>query len=125
MPRWLAIASSIIVAACSPRPAASPPWPVGDIVDLSHVYDEQTVFWPTAESFRLEKVADGITEKGYYYAANNFCTSEHGGTHLDAPVHFAQGHQTADKVPLDRLVGEAIVIDVSAESDKDVDYQVG
>ena len=51
-----------------------------------------TVFWPTAESFKLDKVADGMTEKGYYYAANNFASSEHGGTHIDAPVHFAKGH---------------------------------
>ena len=126
MTRSFFVASCILAAACSsPPPAASPArWPAGDVVDLSHTYDQQTVFWPTAESFRLEKVADGITDKGYYYAANNFCTSEHGGTHLDAPVHFAQGHQTVDQVPLERLVGEAVVIDVSAESEKDVDYQV-
>ena len=43
--------------------------------------------------FRLEKVADGMTPGGYYYAANNFFTSEHGGTHIDAPIHFAQGRQ--------------------------------
>ena len=127
MARWFFFASCIALAACSTAPPAASParWPlVGDIVDLSHTYDEQTVFWPTAESFRLEKVADGITEKGYYYAANNFCTSEHGGTHLDAPIHFAQGHQTVDRIPLDRLIGEAVVIDVSAESEKDADYQV-
>ena len=126
MTRSFFVASCILAAACSsPPPAASPArWPAGDVVDLSHTYDQQTVFWPTAESFRLEKVADGITDKGYYYAANNFCTSEHGGTHLDAPIHFAQGHQTVDQIPLERLVGEAVVIDVSAESEKDVDYQV-
>lgn len=125
MTRWLAVASWILAAACStPAPRQSAHWPSGTLIDLSHVYDEQTVFWPTAESFRLEKVADGITDKGDYYAANNFCTSEHGGTHLDAPIHFAQGHQTVDQVPLERLVGEAVVIDVTAESEKDVDYQV-
>ena len=127
MIRWFLTASCLLVAACSaqtPPASSAGRWPEGEVVDLSHTYDSQTVFWPTAESFRLDKVAEGITDKGYYYAANNFCTSEHGGTHLDAPIHFAQGRQTVDKIPLERLVGAAVVIDVSAESEKDVDYQV-
>ena len=61
------------------------------------------MFWPTAESFKLEKVADGVTPQGYYYAANNFATSEHGGTHIDAPVHFAKGHWSVDQIPLEQL----------------------
>jgi kynurenine formamidase len=96
----------------------------GELVDLSHAYDAQAVFWPTAEPFRLEKVADGITPAGYYYASNNFFTSEHGGTHLDAPVHFAQGKQSVDQVPLDRLVAPAIVIDVTDASTASADYQI-
>jgi kynurenine formamidase len=93
-------------------------------VDLSHVYDRTTVFWPTAESFRLDKVADGVTPDGYYYAANNFATSEHGGTHLDAPVHFSQGGQTVEQIPLERLFGEAYVVDVVDQSNQDADHQV-
>jgi kynurenine formamidase len=101
------------------------PFPAGDLVDLSHAYDASTLFWPTAlEGFKLEKVADGMTPGGYYYAANNFCTAEHGGTHLDAPVHFAAGHQAVDQIPLDRLIGPAIVIDVTAASAGNADYQV-
>ena len=84
----------------------------GTLVDLSHAYDEQTVFWPTAEGFKLEKVAEGMTPGGYYYAANNFSTAEHGGTHLDAPVHFAEGRHTADQIPLEQLVGVGVVVDV-------------
>jgi kynurenine formamidase len=109
--------------ACA-RTSAPPRWPAGTLVDLSHDYSEQTVFWPTAESFRLDKVADGVTPQGYYYAANNFATSEHGGTHIDAPVHFAQGHRSVDQIPLDQLVGEAIVIDVTTVSTAQPDYRV-
>jgi kynurenine formamidase len=65
-----------------------------------------------------------MTPGGYYYAANNFFTAEHGGTHIDAPVHFAQGHQSVDQIPLDRLIGPAIVIDVRAASSRSADYQV-
>ena len=82
------------------------------------------MFWPTAEAFRLAKVADGVTAAGYYYAANNFCTSEHGGTHLDAPLHFAQGRHSVDQIPLDRLVGAAVVVDAVARSEANPDYQI-
>jgi kynurenine formamidase len=96
----------------------------GRLVDLSHAYDEQAVFWPTAEGFRLEKVADGLTPGGYYYAANNFSMAEHGGTHLDAPVHFAEGRNTADRVPLEQLMGSGVVVDVSEKCARDADYQI-
>jgi len=114
---------AISVAACS-GPAKSDEWPAGPAVDLSHDYSEQTVFWPTAESFKLEKVADGVTDQGYYYAANNFSTSEHGGTHIDAPVHFAKGHWSVDQIPLDRLIGAAVVVDVTAACADQPDYRV-
>jgi kynurenine formamidase len=94
------------------------------LVDLSHEYSDQAIFWPTAEAFRLEKVADGMTPQGYYYAANNFAGAEHGGTHLDAPVHFAQGRWSAEQVPLEQLIGEAAVVDVSAACASQPDYQV-
>ena len=105
-------------------PAASAPFPGGALVDLSHTYDRTTVFWPTAEAFRLDVVADGDTPDGYYYAANNFFSSEHGGTHLDAPIHFARAGQTVDQVPLDRLFGDAYVVDVTAQAAQNPDHQV-
>jgi len=61
---------------------------------------------------------------GYYYAANNFSAAEHGGTHLDAPVHFAEGKHTADAVPLAQLMGPAVVIDVTRQADSSADYLV-
>ena len=119
----------LLASACSstPVPATARPateFPAGELVDLSHAYDTTTVFWPTAEGFRLEKVADGVTPGGYYYAANNFSTSEHGGTHLDAPLHFAAGKQPVDEIPLSRLLGHAVVVDVVEASERNADYQV-
>ena len=112
-------------AACTAAPPASGPHPLhGTVVDLSHDYSDQTVFWPTAEGFRLEKVADGLTPQGYYYAANTFTTAEHGGTHLDAPVHFAQGRWSVDQIPLEQLIGDAAVVDVSEKCAAQPDYQV-
>jgi kynurenine formamidase len=123
--------SAAVLAACgSPNPGSSSvassanAWPPGPVVDLSHAYDARTVYWPTAEPFVLEKVADGVTPQGYYYAANKFSTSEHGGTHIDSPVHFAKGGWTVDQIPIDRLVAPAVVIDVTGPSAANPDYQV-
>src|SRR5690554_6589373 len=114
------------LAACAPAPEQDAPltFPSGELVDLTHTFDESTIFRPTSAPFRLEVVSEGITPGGYYYAANNFSTAEHGGTHLDSPVHFAEGCQTVDDIPLERLVGTAVVIDVTAHADADADYQV-
>jgi kynurenine formamidase len=130
----VALLALTLTAGCSSPAVAPPPsstgvtptrpFPTGELVDLSHSYEAAAIFWPTAEPFRLEKVADGVTPGGYYYASNNFFTSEHGGTHMDAPVHFAQGKQAADQVPLDRLVGAAVVIDVTDASNANADYQI-
>jgi kynurenine formamidase len=112
----------LLVAGCATP--ESPALVRGELVDLSHTYDAQTIYWPTAEGFQLRKDADGMTPAGYYYASNSVFTSEHGGTHIDAPIHFAQGRQTVDAIPLERLVGPALVIDVTAQSDRNADYQV-
>jgi kynurenine formamidase len=125
MVRILLLVPMLALAACSrAAPAAPPAFPSGPIVDLSHAYGEDTVFWPTAERFKLQVVAEGDTPGGYYYAANNFTTAEHGGTHLDAPVHFARGRHAADEVPLDRLVGPAVVVDVTQACEQNADYLV-
>jgi kynurenine formamidase len=97
----------------------------GDWIDLSHDFSAQTVYWPTSEPFKLETVSEGKTAKGYYYSAYKFCAAEHGGTHLDAPVHFAEGKQTVDQIPLSHLTGPAIKLDVSAKALANRDYQIG
>jgi kynurenine formamidase len=91
------------------------------LVDLTHPFDAGTIYWPTAKPFTLEPVAHGMTEGGYWYAANNFCAAEHGGTHLDAPIHFAEGRWTADEIPLERLVGPAVVVDIGEKAAYDPD----
>src|SRR5688572_9917245 len=126
MPRtlFLGVAALVAVSCAAPPPPPPAVWPAGTVVDLSHAFDERAIFWPTAEGFHLQKVADGMTPGGYYYAANAFTTAEHGGTHLDAPVHFAKGALAVDAIPLDQLIGAAVVVDVSAKCAADADYRV-
>ena len=99
-------------------------FPKGCIVDLTHSYSAETIYWPTEDGFKLEAEFDGITEKGYYYSAKKFSAPEHGGTHMDAPIHFAKNGKTIEQIPLDSLIGYAIVIDVSKEALVNPDYQV-
>jgi kynurenine formamidase len=91
----------------------------GRWVDLTYEFSEETIYWPTADGFHLEEVAYGISEGGWFYSSYNFSASEHGGTHFDAPVHFAEGAQTNAEVPLDRLIGPAAVVDVSDQAHPD------
>ncbi|MBI4410036.1 MAG: cyclase family protein [Gemmatimonadetes bacterium] len=95
------------------------------MVDLTHPFNERTLYWPTSPStFRLERLAYGSTPAGFFYAANAFSTPEHGGTHLDAPIHFAEGRLTADRIPLERLIAPAVVIDITAQATADRDYRL-
>src|SRR6186997_2011219 len=96
----------------------------GRVVDLTYAFDASTVYWPTAEQFKLETDFEGITDKGYFYSAYRYSAAEHGGTHLDSPVHFAKGHNSVDQIPLDQLIGSAIVIDVTKQCASNPDYLV-
>lgn len=94
------------------------------LIDLTHPFDEQTIYWPTEAGFQLQKSTAGKTPRGYFYAANRFAAAEHGGTHIDAPFHFNRQGQTVDEIPLGRFIGEGVLIDVSAQSAGDADYEV-
>ena len=95
------------------------------IVDLTHALDEKTLFWPTSPTkFKLDRLSFGETPGGWFYAANALSLPEHGGTHLDAPIHFFKGGVTNDAIDLKRLIAPAVVIDVSAKATADPDYRL-
>jgi len=115
-------------SAGGPEPAAASA--VADrgatVVDLTHPFDRDTIYWPTdTQGFVLETVSQGMTDKGYYYEAHRFAAAEHGGTHIDAPIHFAEGRWTVDEIPLERLIGPGVVVDVTAAAADNRDYLVG
>ena len=128
--RWASLAVLAVVSTPGARGAAPavPPAPdlrTARVVDLTHPFDERTPYWPTAtRGFELAPVHYGRTEAGYFYSAYSFCAPEHGGTHLDAPIHFGEGRWTADQIPVERLVRPAVVIDVAAASAADADHRL-
>lgn len=93
------------------------------VIDLTHSFGADTLYWPTSPAaFELTELAYGQTASGYFYAANSLSTPEHGGTHLDAPRHFAESGWTADAIPVERFIGPGIVISIEEQAGRDPDY---
>jgi kynurenine formamidase len=94
-------------------------------IDLSYAYDSTTLYWPNNPTgFVHTTEAEGVTPLGYFYSSYSLSTPEHGGTHLDAPIHFSKDHLTIDQIPLESVTGDAVVIDVSEKALQDRDYLV-
>jgi kynurenine formamidase len=94
------------------------------VIDLTYSFDEKTIYWPTAKPFTWEKESWGVSTGGYWYTAARYGASEHGGTHLDAPIHFGEGKQAADELPLAKLISPAVVINIAETCTKNADYQL-
>ncbi len=122
--RHVALCSLFVAPAIVTAQTPMAPWAGFSIVDMSHSFDADTIYWPTEDGFVLETGFEGVTDGGYYYTSNRFAAADHGGTHLDAPKHFARGRQAADEVPLSSLMGPACVIDVSRAALADADYRL-
>jgi kynurenine formamidase len=118
------LCAALLATGCGASSESSAP-ATQRIVDLSHAFAADTIFWPTEEGFVHERGFAGTTDGGWYYEAHRFRSAEHGGTHLDAPIHFAAGRQTVEAIPLERLVGAAVVVDVSRACEIDRDHAVG
>jgi len=121
----VAIAACMLTACNNNENSLSELLNKGKWIDLSYEFSVQTLYWPNNPSgFRLDTISEGTTAGGYYYSSFGFSAPEHGGTHLDAPVHFAAQGLSADKLKLYQLTGDAVIIDVSAKTLKDRDYLI-
>ncbi len=128
MKHLFTLLSFLILAACNTN-TPEPPNPLdilktGTWIDLTWNFDENTIYWPTNEPFQHDTVFYGMTEKGFFYASGKYAAEEHGGTHLDAPIHFSQGKNTVEQIPVEQLSGEGIVVDVADKALKNSDYLV-
>ncbi|SLM47989.1 Cyclase family protein [Nitrospira japonica] len=117
---------AMMSVACAEHPP-QPPFsalPQSRLVDLTHPFGSETIVWPTEQDIKVIVQHAEDMPGGYYYASNRLELPEHGGTHMDAPIHFARGTQTLDQIPIDRLVGGAVRIDVADQCANDRDYRV-
>jgi kynurenine formamidase len=95
-----------------------------NVVDLTYTFDENTVYWPTDKPFEWKQTSAGMTPGGYWYASAAYSASEHGGTHIDSPIHFGKGKMTLEEIPLSHLIGPAMVIDITEGCTKNRDYEM-
>ena len=95
------------------------------LIDLTHSFNERTIYWPTATTkFELTTLAEGEQPGGYFYSSYALCTPEHGGTHLDAPAHFSETGLPNHALPLEQLIAPAVVIDVAEKARRDRNYRL-
>ena len=116
------LSTSILLFAISCE-RANNSFPQGEWIDLGHDFGDDTIYWVNAEPFKREG-SGAMTDKGYFYAAGNYSAAEHGGTHIDAPIHFAEGKKSVDQLELSQLNGPGVKIDVSAKVNADRDYLI-
>lgn len=130
--RALGLAAAVVaLSACGAQPSSKgagaglADLAADRLVDLTHPFDDSTIYWPTeVDGFQLDRGAAGVTERGFFYAANRMALAEHGGTHIDAPYHFYETGRTVDEIPLEQLIGPGVVIDVRESCRENPDYQV-
>jgi kynurenine formamidase len=91
------------------------------LIDLTYTFDSSTIYWPTEHPFVHQFEHYGMTLGGYFYSSGKFAAPEHGGTHMDAPIHFSKDGISADQVPMAAMVGPAAVIDFSERAAIDPD----
>jgi kynurenine formamidase len=123
--RQLLIVCAVVLGAAAPAARQAFDARAQRIVDLTHAFNARTVYWPTSPSkFALEPLSVGKTDGGYFYSAYTLSTPEHGGTHLDAPVHFSEGGRGTAQIPLEQLIGSAVVLDVTSQAAANRDYRL-
>ena len=94
------------------------------LLDLTYPFDDTTQVWPSNPPFHRDSTERGGTATEAWYATGQVALSEHAGTHMDAPIHFAQGQAGIDGIPVEQLMGPAVVIDVRAAASADRDYRL-
>jgi kynurenine formamidase len=118
--RHLIFFLAVIASSCATRPVS---FEDAEWLDLTHSFDSTTLYWPNnVKGFEHPVDFEGQSPAGFYYSSFALSTPEHGGTHLDAPKHFAENRLSADEIPLSSLTGNAVVIDITEKAMADRDY---
>ncbi|XP_075211420.1 kynurenine formamidase-like [Lycorma delicatula] len=90
--------------------------------DLSHPFDDNTIYWISVKPFRFTKMITS-NENGYFYSSNEFEAGEHGGTHIDAPYHFNKNGWKVSDIPLERLISvDGALINAKEEAIQNSSY---
>ncbi|MCP4874443.1 MAG: cyclase family protein [Gammaproteobacteria bacterium] len=115
---------SFLVVITAPTLSIAGDFSNGQWIDLTHDFSEETIYWPTADMFKKTTVFHGHTEAGFYYTAYNFSGAEHGGTHVDAPIHFSENRNTVEQIPIEQLIGPGLIIRIKEKVKGNRNYQL-
>lgn len=117
----------VIISSCAPKEKEN-----GDrfeelfrgeinVVDLTHPLSESSPYWPDSAGnpFNYDTI---LTQPSGAPGMGKYNTPEHYGTHMDAPIHTADGKASVDTLTPTDLFGPAVVIDISEKCASDADY---
>ncbi len=91
------------------------------VVDLTHTLTPEFPTYSPDWNLQVEQLA---TFEDTGFNLRRYTMTEHCGTHIDAPIHFAAEGATADEIPLDDLILPLVVVDVRAKAAENADYQL-
>lgn len=117
----------VLVSCETPPPSASTALVVLSqevVLDMTYAFGDSSIYWPTGKSFETTPMFWGKTEGGWWYASNDYSANEHGGTHVDAPIHFYEKGKTIDEIPLTSWFGPVVKIDVTRACEVNRDYRL-
>ncbi|XP_017784968.1 PREDICTED: kynurenine formamidase-like [Nicrophorus vespilloides] len=118
---WSLMAVTLVLAAAE----ALVPGRLDKITDLGWSIHEDTVHWPNNKAFvYTNKIAEEKPD-GKWYASNDYCSGEHLGTHLDAPYHFNKFGWKVGDIPLEKLIGKGICVNLQESSGAGTTLQPG
>ncbi len=80
-----------------------------EVYDLSHPFGPGVPLWPYFPDIRVERM--------HYHAKSRvlsqvITTVMHVSTHADAPVHVEEGFPSIDQVPIERYMGDGVVVSI-------------
>ncbi|MGH9670756.1 MAG: cyclase family protein, partial [Terriglobales bacterium] len=119
---FLALAAVVLLFAQRHQPPAPQP-AFRAVIDLTQPLSEKFPNWEGTEKSPFEARPLGRIEKDGYFS-RHISLPEHFATHMDAPAHFAAGAWTVDQIPPERLIGPLVVLDVTAQTKANADYQI-
>ena len=77
-----------------------------DYIDITIPLSEKTPVFPGDPEVRFNH----LVRDGFRLTSIEF--SSHSGTHVDAPLHYIDGGLSVDRISLERINGESIVVDL-------------
>ncbi len=89
-----------------------------DIIDLSRPFHTNMPVFPAIPKTYLgvyKSHQEGLRPPDFSAQTNILVTSDHAGTHIDAPLHFNPEGAGIDQFPVDLLIGSAVMQDFSSK----------